>query len=141
MNASNIMANLLGYNGYDTTIQFDTGGIAGWAAIAAWIGGIFGLVFYIYFAICLMQIAKRTNTPNGWMAWIPILNIYLMCKLAGKSGWWIILLLIPFVNIIAVIIIWAEIAKKLGKPAWWGVLMLIPIVNIIIPGILAFGKR
>ena len=88
-----------------------------------------------------MQIAKRTNTPSGWMAWIPILNIYLMCKLAGKSGWWIILLLIPFVNIIAAIIIWAEIAKKLGKPAWWGVLILIPIVNIIIPGILAFGKR
>ncbi len=138
---NNAMANLLGYNAYDYRIQYDAGGIAGGVAIVAWIGAIFGLAFYVYFAICLMQIAKRTKIPNGWMGWVPILNIYLMCKLAGKSGGWIILLLIPFVNIIAAIIIWAEIAKKLGKPAWWGVLLLVPIVNIIIPGILAFGKR
>lgn len=46
---------------------------------------IFGLIVYVWMAICLQKIAEKTNTPNGWMAWIPIANIYLMCMIAGKA--------------------------------------------------------
>ncbi len=98
------------------------------------------LAFYVYMAIVLMLIAKKTGTSNSWMAWIPILNFYLMCKVAGKSGIWIILLLLPVVNIIAIILLWAGISQRLGRPGWWGVLMLIPVVNFVIMGVLAFSK-
>jgi len=70
-----------------------------------------------------MFIAKKTGTPNSWMAWIPILNLYLMCKAAGKSGIWIILLLLPVVNVVATILLWAGMAQRLGRPGWWGLLM------------------
>jgi uncharacterized membrane protein YhaH (DUF805 family) len=100
---------------------------------------IFGVAIYIWMAICLQKIAEKTNTPNSWLAWIPVANLYLMCKIAGKAWWWMLLCLIPYVNIIFVIIIWWKIAEARGKPGWWGLLLLIPIVNFVIPGILAFS--
>lgn len=98
------------------------------------------LVIYVYFAVTLMIIARKTNTANGWFAWIPILNIILMLQIAQKPVWWIILLLIPLVNIIIQIIVWMGIAEARGKPSWVGILMIIPFVNFIIPGYLAFSK-
>ena len=47
--------------------------------IVALITGVVGLFFwlglYIVMAVALMTIAKKTNTPNEWWAWVPILNI------------------------------------------------------------------
>ncbi|MCD6162023.1 MAG: hypothetical protein J7K40_06390 [candidate division Zixibacteria bacterium] len=95
---------------------------------------------YAYLAVCLQFIARKTDTKDGWMAWIPILNCYLLCVIAGKPGWWLILLFIPIINIIISIIIWMAIAERRGKPNWIGILMIIPFVNIIIPGVLAFSE-
>lgn len=44
------------------------------------------ILIYIYFAYTLMIIANKTNTENSWYAWIPIVNLYLMCKIADKVG-------------------------------------------------------
>ncbi|HEV2493816.1 MAG TPA: DUF5684 domain-containing protein [Terriglobia bacterium] len=96
------------------------------------------LVTYVYMAICLQTIAKKTNTPDGWLAWIPIANCILMLNIAHKPVWWIVLMLIPLVNIVIVIIVWMEIAKARGKPEWWGILMIVPILNLVAPGYLAF---
>jgi len=98
------------------------------------------LIVYVYFALCLMMIAKKTDTSNAWMAWIPILNAFLMLMIAKKPLWWFILLLIPFVNIVIGIIVWMAIAEARGKPNWLGILMIIPFVNLIIPGYLAFSE-
>jgi len=99
-----------------------------------------GLAGYVWMALTLYIIANRTNTPNSWLAWIPIANLYLMCKEAGKSGWWTILFFIPLLNIVIGIIVWMEIAKACNKPSWLGILMIIPFVNLVIPGILAFAE-
>lgn len=99
------------------------------------------LIIYIYMAICLMKMAHKTNTSNAWMAWIPILNVILMLQIGKKPIWWIILFLIPLVNIIISILAWMAICKELGKPEWLGVLMIIPVANIIIPGYLAFSNN
>lgn len=112
---------------------------SGWGIGASIFWMFSSLLSYAYFGLALMFIAKKTKTPNGWMAWVPFLNIYLMVKAAGKSGLWIIALLIPFVNIVAIVLIWAAIAERLGKPAWWGILMLVPVANFVIVGILAFS--
>jgi len=96
-------------------------------------------VFYIYFAISLMKIAEKTDTENGWFAWIPILNVILMLQIAEKPLWWFILILIPLVNIVIIVLVWMAIAERRGKPSWWGIMMLVPIMNIITPGYLAFS--
>ena len=99
---------------------------------------ILWLAVYAWMALCLHIIGNKTNTPNPWLAWIPIANFYLMCKVANKPGWWTSLFFIPLVNIVIGIIIWMGIAEARNQPSWLGILMIIPIVNFIIPGILAF---
>ncbi len=100
---------------------------------------LFVLAIYAYFALCLMKIAAKTNTPNGWFAWIPILNVILMLQIAKRPIWWIILIFIPLVNIIISILVWMDIAVARNKPNWIGILMIVPIANVIVPGYLAFS--
>ncbi len=100
---------------------------------------LFGLAIYVYMSLALQTIAKKTNTPNGWMAWIPIINVFLMLNIAKKPLWWFILCLIPLVNIIILIIVWMAIAEARQKPNWWGILMIVPVVNLIVPGYLAWA--
>lgn len=101
---------------------------------------LFVAAVYIYMAICLMKIAKKTNTPNGWFAWIPILNIVLMIQVAKKPMWWIIMFFIPIANIVFMIMLWMAVAEAVKKPNWWGILMIVPVANLIVPGYLAFSK-
>src|SRR6266404_2056789 len=69
---------------------------------------------------------------------IPIVNSYFLCKVAGRPGWWLILLFIPFVNLIIWIILCIDIAKAFGKGAGFGIgLLLLPF--IFFP-ILGFGS-
>lgn len=112
------------------------GGLAIWGWFSGWYI-LLWLVLYVYFAICLQILAKKTNTPNGWLAWIPIGNIFLMISIAQKPLWWILLLLIPIVNIIMAIIIWMAIAERRGQPNWFGILTIVPFVGLFVPGYLA----
>jgi len=97
---------------------------------------------YVYVAWSLMTIAHKTGTGSAWMAWVPIFNVYLMCKVAGKPGWWLLLILfVPIVNIVLTLILWMRIAEARGFPSWVGVLMIVPVVNFFIPGYLAFAEH
>ena len=100
---------------------------------------VFAAAAYVYISLALQTIAKKTNTENPWLAWIPIANIILMLNIAKKPLWWILLFLIPLVNIVIGIIVWMAIAEARNKPNWWGILFIVPVVNIIVPGYLAWS--
>lgn len=55
---------------------------------------VFVLIAYVYQSLSLYYIAKKTKTPNEWLAWIPIGNLVLMANIA-KMHWWPVLLYIP----------------------------------------------
>lgn len=112
-------------------------GFFGWYLV---LYSVLWIALYVYLALCLQFLAKKTNTPNPWFAWIPIANIFLMLKIAQKPLWWFILILISPVNIVIGIIIWMKIAERRGKPSWVGILLIVPVVGIAIPGYLAFSK-
>ncbi|MBI5728671.1 MAG: hypothetical protein HY983_00290 [Candidatus Magasanikbacteria bacterium] len=101
---------------------------------------VFGLAMYVYMSYALQVMARKTGTPNRWLAWIPVINVFLLVKVAGKSYWWVLLFLIPFVNIVIAVIVYMTIAERLNKPAWVGVLIIVPFINIFVPGYLAFSK-
>jgi len=119
-------------------------------------GGIFlfviilSFIFYVYSAICLYFIAKKTNTEPAWLAWIPIGNLFLMCNVAKINYLWLLGILglfIPFVNILANIYLiglfvymWYKIAIARNKPGWIGILTIIPVVNLAVMGYLAFAE-
>ena len=107
--------------------------------------GIIGFVViicvlsYVYHSLAIQTIANKTNTENGWLAWIPIANLILLLNIARKPVWWIVLLLIPLVNIVVGIIVLMAVAEARNKPSWWGILWIIPPISIIVPGYLAWS--
>lgn len=110
------------------------------------IGGMFHgasfllwLIVYVYMALAFAEIARKTSTPDEWMAWVPIVNLWLAIQIAQKEAWWFILFFIPIVNLVASVIIMMAIAERLGKPSWWGVLIVVPVVQLVVPGYLAWG--
>lgn len=97
------------------------------------------LVIYLFFAYCVFTLAKKMGTANAWMAFIPLLNIYLFIKMAGKPGWWFLLFLIPFVNIIISIVVLHSVVKLRGHSGWFTLGMIF--LGIIFLPILAFESK
>ena len=134
-------------NGSSEFTTYDPGAYEATAVTSSAGGGMFLLVMfvvfvalYVYMAYCLQQIAKKTNTPNDWLAWIPIPNIVLMVQIARLPLWWIVGLFIPFVNIGVIIYLWWKIAEARNRPGWWSILMLISPVNLVLMWFLAFRE-
>jgi len=98
-----------------------------------------GLAVYVYTALAVKTIAEKTNTENPWLAWIPIANLILLLNIAKKPIWWIVLCLIPLVNIIIFIMVWMAVAEARGKPGWVGVLLIVPVLGALMPGYLAWA--
>lgn len=93
-------------------------------------GGGMGLglsLFYLALAIvgivALWKTFLKAGKP-GWGALIPIYNVYLLVKVAGRPGWWLLLYLVPIVNLIVHIIISLDIAKAFGKSSAFGIIGL-----------------
>ncbi len=101
------------------------------------------LVILIYLAIVVLIIAgfwkvfTKAGHP-GWAAIIPIYNTYILCKIAGRPGWWIILLFIPLVNIIIIAILSIDVAKSFGKGVGFGIGLWL--LGMIFYPILGFGS-
>ncbi len=112
-----------------------------WSSALVWLGFLFlvGFLLYVYFAVTLMIIARKTNTAGAGLAWIPILNLYLMCKIARRPAWWMLLCFVPLLNLFALAMLWMSIAEMTGKPAWTGALAIIPFVGLVIPAYLTLG--
>ena len=96
-------------------------------------GATIGLIVLDVALIILMIAAmwavfQKAGEP-GWAALIPIYNIMVLLKIAGKPMWWVILILIPFVNIIVLIIALVGLARNFGKGAGFalGLVFLAPI--------------
>jgi hypothetical protein len=100
---------------------------------------LIALASYLIFAYPLYVMGTKTESTHAWFAFVPILNLVLMLEIAGKDLWWIILLLIPCINIIVLVLVWMGIAEAMDRPGWIGVLMIVPVVNWLVPFYLAFG--
>lgn len=114
-----------------------------WASALGWLifFMFFGVLLYVYFAVTLMIIARKTKTPGAGLAWIPVLNLYLMCQIGRRSAWWMLLCFVPVVNFFALAMIWMSIAEISGKPSWTGALAIIPFAGLAIPAYLALGAK
>jgi hypothetical protein len=100
---------------------------------------IFGLVVYVFTSFCLMKIADKMEIPNSWLAWIPIAQIWVMVRAAGKPGWWLILFFIPLVNFVIGLIVFFSIPTSLNKSSLYGLLLFVPILGVFLYfGLLAF---
>lgn len=56
----------------------------------------------------------------GWKSLIPIYNLYVLIKIAGKPGWWLILLFIPLAGVVIYLLTMIALAERFGKGLLFG---------------------
>jgi len=90
--------------------------------------GICYLVVILLIIISLWKIFVKAGKP-GWASIVPIYNLIVLIEICCKPLWWFILLLIPFVNIIVLIILYIELAKRFGKGVGFAIgLLILPFI-------------
>jgi len=98
-------------------------------------------IFYLAFTILMIaawwKVFTKAGQP-GWACIIPIYNLYVWCKIVGRPWWWILLMLIPFVNFIILIILIIDLANSFGKGVGFGIGWLL--LAVIFFPILGFGS-
>jgi hypothetical protein len=98
---------------------------------------LFMLAFTVLMIASMWKVFTKAGKP-GWAAIVPIYNLVVMLEMVRKPMWWIVMLLIPLVNIIFTILLYIELAKAFGKGGGFaaGLMLLSP---IFFP-ILGFGS-
>lgn len=103
--------------------------------IASIVTIIVSLALIFAYWVCLWMVFEKAGKP-GWATIIPIYNVITYLRVAGRPGWWLILLLIPLVNIIIALILPFSLARSFGKGFGFGLGLLL--LNFIFILILAF---
>jgi len=106
-------------------LQNDAANAAAGGVLAA-MGGMFLLVMLAIVVVLIIGFWKtfaKAGQP-GWAAIIPIYNVYIMTKIAGRPGWWVLLFFVPIANFVVAIVLAIDIAKSFGQSAVFGVLLL-----------------
>lgn len=104
------------------------------------IGPVIGLLYLAFVVLILAgfwKVFTKAGQP-GWASLIPIYNAYILLKIVGKPGWWLLLFLIPIVNIVIAIIVALDLAKAFGKSTAFGIGLVF--FGFIFYPILGFGS-
>jgi len=93
---------------------------------------------YAPFAYPLFRIAKQTRDcgDDAWFAWIPVLNVILMCRVAGVSGWTALVLLLSWIPIFGLLIslvytlvLWVKIGQRFDRTGLAVLAALLPVIG------------
>jgi hypothetical protein len=99
-----------------------------------------GFYVVLYVAVYVLVVAGWWMTftkanEDGWKAIIPFYNLYVLLKIVGREGWWLILFFIPIVNFVVWILVSIDLAKSFGQSGWFAVgLIFLPFVFAVILG-------
>jgi small-conductance mechanosensitive channel len=100
---------------------------------------IFALIFaliititaYVAMAFLLGRIFKKAGIES-WKAWVPVYSNWIMLELGGQKGYWAVLVLVPIINIAAVVFMFIamyHIGLNFGKEGAFVLLAIfLPIV-------------
>jgi hypothetical protein len=102
-----------------------------------------GVGLVIYFAVLIVMVAAYWKVftkagKAGWLSIIPIINLAIMLEIVKRPVWWLVLYLVPFVNIVVHVIVTLDTARAFGKGSGFGLgLFFLP---VIFYPILGFGN-
>ena len=119
----------------ETTESFEGANQGIMAAMGA-VMFVYGIVFLLII-VSMWKIFTKAGRP-GWAAIVPIYNLIVWLDIVGKPVWWIVLLLIPFVNIIVLIMLTHQLSVAFGQGI--GTTLLLLFLPFIGYPMLAFGS-
>lgn len=99
------------------------------------LGSIFSLTFgcvgllLALAVIAGMWLIFQKAGEAGWKSIIPIYNIWVLCEIIGRPGWWVLLYFIPFVGFIVWVIMMIDLAKSFDRGIGFAIgLMFLPVI-------------
>ena len=95
------------------------------------------LLLGLFLLVASWRVYVKAGLP-GWGVLVPVYNLYLWCTIAGKPGWWLLLLFVPFVNLAVILLLSLGVAKAFNKSESFGVLLAL-LAPVAVP-ILAFTE-
>jgi uncharacterized membrane protein YoaK (UPF0700 family) len=95
------------------------------------------IIIWVIMVIAHWKIYEKAGKP-GWAAIIPIYNLIVLLEIVGKPVWWIILFLIPCVNIIFAIWVTNLLSKSFGQSEGFTVGLIL--LGVVFYPILGFGN-
>ena len=98
---------------------------------------LFGVALIALMIAALWMVFTKAGHP-GWAAIVPFYNLYILLKIAGRPGWWLLLMLIPLVSLVILIVVYIDVAKAFDKGAGFGVGLAL--LGIVFLPILGFGS-
>jgi hypothetical protein len=117
-------------------IQAPEYGGGGGGGLIAGLMSLLSLALAVVVIVAAWKIFSKAGKP-GWAAIVPIYNLVVLLQIVKRPLWWIILLCIPFVNLVAAIILSVDLAKVFGKGIGFAIGLII--VPIVFYPILGFG--
>ncbi|SJZ35062.1 hypothetical protein SAMN02745119_00170 [Trichlorobacter thiogenes] len=89
-------------------------------------GAIVSLLYLVMIVAAIAgmwKVFEKAGQP-GWAAIVPIYNLFILLQIVNKPVWWIVLLLIPLINIVILIMVSIALAEKFGKGGGFAVGMV-----------------
>ena len=110
-----------------------------YASLGAALGAYMGVVVVsgILSLVAMWKIFTKAGKP-GWASIVPIYNIVVMFQISGLNPWLILLFLIPFANIVIMIMMYVKLAKAFDKGTGFALGLIF--LNTIFVLILGFGN-
>lgn len=97
------------------------------------VSGLVSLALYVLVVVALWRVFTKAGHP-GWLALIPIVNAVFLVKIAGFSGWFTLLYLIPIVGLVFHIITSLRVGRAFGHGAVFSVFLLVvlPLIGFLV---------
>ncbi|MFB9907082.1 DUF5684 domain-containing protein [Allokutzneria oryzae] len=80
------------------------------------------------------MLVHKAGAP-GWAVIVPFYNGYVLLRICGRPGWWLLLLIVPVVNIVVFAVVAVDVARSFGRSdafAIFGLFLFAPVGYLIL---------
>lgn len=86
------------------------------------------IVILVLTIAAMWRVFQRAGQP-GWAVVVPIYNAVVLMRVARLSAWWVLLLVVPLVNLVVLLVAAVGVAHRFERSAAFGFgLWLLPFV-------------
>src|SRR6187431_2099806 len=82
-------------------------------------GIVFGVLLYVWIGLALSALFRKSG-EEPWKGWVPILNLVVVLRLGGLSGWLFLLVLVPFAGPVIVWVCLVVAAHRINLAFGYG---------------------
>lgn len=112
------------------------GALGGLVALFVILVSIVGMITGLISLAGMWKSFEKAGQP-GWAVIVPIYNAYVLIEIADRPAWWLLLLLVPVVNIFVIFVVFIDFAEKFGKGVGFGIGLAL--LGVVFFPLLGFG--